>query len=402
MSDYDIAVIGGGLAGLSLSVLLGQEGWKVICIDREDIKKQNEKLYDIRTTAISYGSRNMLKNANIWQDLESIAEPIKDILILDEDSPVELTFNSSDIDADAFGWIVDNRDLRKTLISHVQSHETVTHLTGQAVTNFDNRDDHVIVTLSNGTHINARLVVGADGRNSFTREAMSIGTWGRDYDQNAIVCLINHTKPHNGLAIEHFRSQGPFAVLPYTDDENGTPRSAVVWTVERSDNDQWMDCSDATFRTAIQTRCGDIFGEISLIGQRASWPLNFVKAYDYIGDRMCLVAEAAHGIHPIAGQGLNLSLRDIAALVETLDGAQDPGDQCLLKAYQKTRKADNIIMSLTMDGLVDLFGSNIPPVRAARRFGLQTVSKLPFIKKFFMRQAMGTVGHLPSLVRDAA
>jgi 2-octaprenyl-6-methoxyphenol hydroxylase len=344
----------------------------------------------------------MLKNANIWQDLESIAEPIKDILILDEDSPVELTFNSSDIDADAFGWIVDNRDLRKTLISHVQSHETVTHLTGQAVTNFDNRDDHVIVTLSNGTHINARLVVGADGRNSFTREAMSIGTWGRDYDQNAIVCLINHTKPHNGLAIEHFRSQGPFAVLPYTDDENGTPRSAVVWTVERSDNDQWMDCSDATFRTAIQTRCGDIFGEISLIGQRASWPLNFVKAYDYIGDRMCLVAEAAHGIHPIAGQGLNLSLRDIAALVETLDGAQDPGDQCLLKAYQKTRKADNIIMSLTMDGLVDLFGSNIPPVRAARRFGLQTVSKLPFIKKFFMRQAMGTVGHLPSLVRDAA
>ncbi|PCI01028.1 MAG: ubiquinone biosynthesis protein [Alphaproteobacteria bacterium] len=398
---YDIAIIGGGLAGLSLAILLGKQGWRVACIDRDDIQKQTGASYDIRTTAISYGSRNVLRHAGIWQDMEERAQPIKDILILDEDSPIDLEFKTTDIEAEAFGWIVDNRDLRETLIRHVQGHENITHLTGESATAFDHSDANTVtVTLANKETLSAKLIVGADGRNSFTREFMQIGTWEHDYNQNAIVCLINHEKPHHGVALEHFRSQGPFAVLPFTDDADGNHQSAVVWSVERADSEKWLNCSDDVFNAALQTRCGTRFGNITSIGSRAAWPLTLKKAYSYIGNRMCLVAEAAHGIHPIAGQGLNMSLRDIAALTENLKDTKDPGDASILKAYQANRRGDNFGMAIATDGLNGLFGSDISPIRAMRRFGLHAVSKLPFAKKFFMKQAMGAGGHLPDLVRE--
>lgn len=400
-NQYDIAVIGGGLAGLSLAVLLGHRGWTVVCIDREKIDTQTDKSYDIRTTAISWGSRNLLINAGIWDDLTPNAQPISDILILDEDSPVTLEFNAKTINAEAFGWIVDNRDLRQTLIKHVSNHPNITHLTGQSVTGFEQDTDTVSVTLQNNETLSAALVIGADGRTSFTRESMHIGSWHKDYKQSAIVCLINHTKPHNGLAIEHFRAQGPFAVLPFTDDAFGNHRSAVVWTVERSDVQSWLDTADTTFTAALQERCGGHFGDIALAGGRAAWPLSLTKAYEYTAHRMCLVAEAAHGIHPIAGQGLNMSLRDIAALAELLsDTAVDPGDKDILAKYQTMRRGDNLSMVLATDTLNSLFGSTHTPVRAIRRIGLHAVSRLPFAKKFFMKQAMGALGHLPELIRE--
>lgn len=400
--EFDIAIIGGGLAGLSLAILLGNQGKQVVCIDREKIEKQTDQSYDIRTTAISYGSRNVLRAAGIWDDMESRAEAIKDILILDEDSPITLNFHAKDIHAEAFGWIVDNRDLRQTLIKHVQSNTNITHITGQSVTAFDPQDSHVTVTMGNGDTITAELVIGADGRNSFTREAMDIGHWARDYNQDAIVCIIRHTKPHNGLALEHFRAAGPFAILPFINDAQGNPQSAVVWTVDRAESAHWTSCDDAIFTAAIQARCGNHYGDVTLVGSRAAWPLNLKKAYSYIAHRMCLVAEAAHGMHPIAGQGLNMSLRDIAAITEILGGAEDCGADAILKKYQSTRRNDNLGMVVATDTLNDLFGSRFPPLRAARRFGLHAISRLPFAKKFFMRQAMGAGGHLPALVRDAA
>ena len=402
MHNYDIAIIGGGLAGLTQAILLGNQGWKVACIDRDTPETQSDDNYDIRTTAISWGSRNLLKNANIWQDIEDRAECISDILILDEDSPIELEFNAEDIDAEGFGWIVDNRDLRNVLFKHVQDNQNITHMTGQSVTNFEHHHDVVTVTLSNNTHIKAKLVIGADGRNSLTRDHMGVKTWKRDYNQTALVCLINHDKPHNGLALEHFRSQGPFAVLPFTNDDNGNHRSAIVWTVETSDAQSWMDCSIDTFKTAIQTRCGDLFGDINIIGSRAAWPLSVVKAHTYVSDRMIIIAEAAHGMHPIAGQGLNMSLRDIAAMTEILKDVSDPGDQTILQSYQNTRSRDNWSMVIATDKLNDLFGNDFFAVRAARRFGLHAVSRLPFAKKFFMKQAMGATGNLPQLIKEAA
>jgi 2-octaprenyl-6-methoxyphenol hydroxylase len=402
MYNYDIAIIGGGLAGLTQAILLGNQGWNVACIDRDTPETQSDDNYDIRTTAISWGSRNLLKNANIWQDIEDRAECISDILILDENSPIELEFNATDIEAEGFGWIVDNRDLRDVLFKHVQNNQNITHMTGQSVTDFQNETNHVTVTLANETQINAKLIIGADGRNSFTRDYMGVKTWKRDYNQTALVCLINHEKPHNGLALEHFRSQGPFAVLPFTNDDNGNHRSAIVWTVEGHDAQGWQTCSIETFKTAIQTRCGNHYGDINIIGSRAAWPLNVVKAHNYIGDRMVIIAEAAHGMHPIAGQGLNMSLRDIAAMTEILNGAPDPGDQTLLQSYQNMRSRDNWSMVVATDKLNDLFGSDFFAVRAARRFGLHAVSRLPFAKKFFMKQAMGATGNLPQLIKEAA
>jgi 2-octaprenyl-6-methoxyphenol hydroxylase len=214
--------------------------------------------------------------------------------------------------------------------------------------------------------------------------------------------LIEHEKPHNGMALEHFRAQGPFAVLPFTDSSSKTHRSAIVWTVHKNDVKKWLECSDNTFTAALQTRCGDLYGNVRLHGGRAAFPLGLKKAYSYMGQRSVLIAEAAHGIHPIAGQGLNMSFRDIAALTELLDGVSDPGDKDLLSRYEKMRMGDNLGMAIATDGLNHLFGIEFFGMRAARRFGLHAVSKLPFAKKYFMRQAMGAVGHLPALIRDAA
>jgi len=398
MRQFDIAIIGGGLAGLTLSILLGNQGHRIICIDRE--KPEIGK--DTRTTAISWGSRNLLKNTGIWADLESNAECISDILIKDEDSPIQLDFNSSDIDAEGFGWIVDNRDIRKSLLSHVQNHDLITHVTGECVEKFNHHCDNVTITTDGENQYNAKLVVGADGRKSFTRDHMNIDTWTHDYKESAVVCLINHTKPHHGLALEHFRTQGPFAVLPYTDDKNGNHRSAIVWTVPKNEVHAWMDCDDEIFNAALQTRCGDLYGDITMTGTRAAWPLNIVKAKSYIGNRMVLVAEAAHGIHPIAGQGLNMSFRDLAALAEILEGKEDPGQPDLLKTYQKMRRTDNASMAGATHILNHLFESNLVPIRALRRFGLHAICKLPFAKRFFMKQAMGRSGNLPKMIKQAA
>lgn len=179
---YDIAIIGGGLAGLTQAILLSNQGHNVICIDREAADIQTDKSYDIRTTAISWGSRNLLKNAGIWADIADRSQCISDILILDEDSPIELEFNASDIDAEGFGWIVDNRDLRQTLMARVAKNKNITHLTGQSVTEFHNHDTHVDVTLANDETLSAKLIIGADGRNSFTRDHMGIKAFRKDYN----------------------------------------------------------------------------------------------------------------------------------------------------------------------------------------------------------------------------
>ena len=394
MQHFDIVVVGGGLAGLTQSILLANQGWNVVCIDRDAPAKQISA--DIRTTAISWGSRNLLINAGIWQDLEHKAECIKNILIKDEDSPIDLEFNATEIDAEGFGWIVDNRDLRATLIQHIATQKNITHITNQSVTDFKTQQNSVDITLDDGNILTAQLVIGADGRNSFTREWMGIKTLKKDYKQSAIVCLRQHEKPHNGLALEHFRTQGPFAVLPFTGKT-----SAVVWTIPSDEATQWINCDDDVFNAALQTRCGSLYGTVKVQGSRTAWPLNLVKATSYIGERMVLVAEAAHGMHPIAGQGLYMSLRDIAALTEILDGAKDPGDTVLLKRYQSTRRMDNIGMVAATDILNELFGFNFFGIRAARRFGLHAVSKLPFAKRFFMKQAMGAMGHLPNMIKQA-
>lgn len=387
--NHSIGIIGGGLAGLTLAALLGQQGHDVVCIDAETLSASAAAGFDVRTTAISYGSRQVMERAGVWQSLSTNREAIRTIDILDGDDTHTLTFDAREIDAEAFGWIVDNADLRRALVKRVQSLKNVTHLTGVKVQDVTFTDDYATIVMAGGKKINVQLAVGADGRRSVLRDVMRIGTWGRDYRQTAVVCLVAHEKPHHGMAVEHFRPEGPFALLPFTDLPDGTHRSALVWSVHDGDAKQWVDCDEDVFNAALQLRSQDRYGAIRVAGRRAAYPLSLAKSYIYTAPRAVLVAEAAHGMHPIAGQGLNMSLRDIAALADLLKDAPDAGDEKLLTTFQARRRADNLAMALATDQLTLLFSNDFLPVSALRRIGLRAVARLPFAKKFFMEQAMG-------------
>lgn len=404
MKTYDVIIVGGGLSGLSQAILLAKNGFDVACVDREKPITQLKRQYDTRTTAISWGSRNVLREAGVWQEMEGLACPIEDIRIKDGDARFVLTFLSEEVEGKEFGWIVDNYDLRMALHNTAQTHENLTHITGDGVVDFVTSDDHVSATLESGEVLRGKLVIGCDGRASKTREKMGIGTWGHNYDQLAVVCLVKHEKPHNNVAVEHFLPAGPFASLPMLDDEDGAHRSAVVWSVSGESGRRWIECDEGLFNKKMNGLYGGLFGEVELTGTRAGWPLNIVMAYSYIKPRMMLMAEAAHGIHPIAGQGLNLSLRDVAALTEILveareQGQNDWGAEEILKTYQKSRRLDNTMMGVAMEGFNRLFSNSSVVLGAARKVGLRIVSRFPKFKRFFMTQAMGTVGHVPEMVR---
>jgi len=243
--------------------------------------------------------------------------------------------------------------------------------------------------------------VGADGKNSFCRSNAGIGVKGWDYGQTAIVCTIGHTQPHNGLALEHFLPGGPFAVLPM----NGN-RSSIVWAEKEARIAHYMALSDKAFIAELKERMGDWLGDVHLIGNRFSYPLSLQHAERYTAARLALVGDAAHAIHPVAGQGFNMGVRDVAALAEAIvDYARlglDVGSAPVLERYARWRRADNLSMMAGTDGLVRLFSNDIRPIKRARQLGLAAVEKLPPLKRFFMRHAMGTVGKLPRLVKGEA
>lgn len=402
---YQIAVIGGGPAGLTLSAILGSYGLEVVCIDKDPVALHLSEDYDGRTTAISYGSRNVLSHAGIWEALSQKACPIRDIRILDGASPVLMSFLSEEMDGKSFGWIVENRDLRALLYQKLQSTPNVLHITGQAVRDININDTAAEIHMDNGDICRAGLIVGADGRASITRRLMQIPARMWMYDQMAHVCVVHHSSPHDNIAYEHFREEGPFAVLPMCEGPGGEQRSAVVWSDHRAGRRQ-NPMSDESFLAAIKTRFPEHYGDISLGGYRATYPLGLLHARHYTAPRVALVAEAAHAMHPIAGQGLNMSLRDVAQLAELLIQAQeekkDFGDPGLLKAYEQARRFDNTRMLAATDGLTRLYSSKFPLIRHARKTGVRAIAAVPPAKKFFMSQAMGLNGRLSRFVRDAA
>jgi len=398
--DSDIIVVGGGHAGLTQSLLLAQSGFKVICVDRDDYSKADYQLKDARTTAISYGSHILMKEAGVWGDLVENACPIKSIDILDGQSPTLLNFASKEMEEDtkdnnvSFGWIIDNFIIHQTLQGALEKHPNAIHMSGQSVADYQDNNNHMQVMLSNERSLKTSLVIGADGRQSFTREWMNVGAKEWSYDQQAIVTIVTHQNDHQNIAVEHFRPQGPLAILPMLKNDKEENRSALVWTQHGKNTQTMLNCSEDTFVTALNTIFPSFYGQVTKIGKRASYPLNFVHAYNYIKPRMVLIADAAHGIHPIAGQGLNLGLRDVKALSDILKTAQsnhqDIGSLDVLTRYQTARRTDNMAMAIATDVLNKLFSNNIMPVKLVRKIGLKIVGKINPAKKFFMRQAMGS------------
>jgi 2-octaprenyl-6-methoxyphenol hydroxylase len=399
----DVVIVGGGHAGGSLAALLASHGISTVCIDQDDPQKTLHQEFDGRTTAISYGSRQVLMAAGAWSALEKEACAIKDIKITESGSPTLLRFLAQDVEAPAFGWIVENRHLRAALYRRLADLKNARHIAPAKVRDFERSEDNMIVHLADGQTIKAQLVIGADGRNSFTRDWMGISTRGWSYQQRGIVCIVEHENPHQNIAVEDFRSEGPFAILPMANDALGKHRSSIVWTEHGPEKESSIHWDEETFNAALAERFPSSYGKVRCAGKRFSYPLSLSHAQSYIAPRMALVADAAHAIHPIAGQGLNMGLRDVAELAELLIAAkekrQDLGDPAILTAYENARRLDNMSMAAATDLLNKLFSNNIAPVRIVRKLGLRAISKIPAVREFFMKQAMGSSGHLPKLIR---
>jgi 2-octaprenyl-6-methoxyphenol hydroxylase len=402
--DFDVAIVGGGHSGCTLAAILAANGVCVACIDRDDPIKAIQESYDTRTTAISYGSRTVMQAAGVWDETILRACPIQDIHIMESGSPVILEFLAKEAESEAFGWVVENRLLRKSLYDRLSSLKLAAHMAPAKVEDFEMLEDSVVVRLHDGRTVKTKLVVGADGRSSFTREWMGIGTRGWDYGQQAVVCVIFHENPHKNVAVEDFHSEGPFAVLPMTDDSQGRHRSAIVWSEHGNSKNSMVHWKEDVFNAALNERLPSFYGKADLAGKRVAYPLNLIHAHSYIRERMALVADAAHGIHPIAGQGLNLGLRDVAALAQLIITAKRNGDDVggeeLLQEYERQRRPDNMAMAFATDSLNKLFSNDLPTARTFRKLGLKIVAKIPSAKRFFMEQAMGKSGRLPALIRQ--
>jgi 2-octaprenyl-6-methoxyphenol hydroxylase len=397
--DAELLVVGGGLNGLLLAIACAGAGVATALIDREDPAAMLDAGFDGRSSAIAYGSQQVLAGLGLWPAIASEAEPILEIRVADGDSPLHLHYDHRDLGGDMpLGWIVENRALRRALIECARGLASLRYLAPLAVEGVAAAPEAAVGALSDGRRLRARLVAAADGRNSPLRRAAGIGAFERRYEQTGIVATVRHERPHLGVAVEHFLAAGPFAILPMTGN-----RSSIVWTERAALAPRLMGLPDADFAAELRARFGDFLGAVEPTGPRWAYPVALLQADSYIARRLALVGEAAHAIHPIAGQGLNLGIRDVAALAELIVDQRrlglDMGERALLQRYQRWRRLDGMLLATVTDGLNRLFSNDIAPVRLARELGLAMVDRLPPVKRFLMRDAMGVTGDLPRLVR---
>ncbi|WP_115936218.1 UbiH/UbiF/VisC/COQ6 family ubiquinone biosynthesis hydroxylase [Aestuariispira insulae] len=403
---HDVLIAGGGLVGMTLGCALAKAGLDVVVIDRDAPAEQQEGAYDGRASAISYGSAQVFKGIGLWDLIEADVSPIRDVRVVDGNqiegiSPLFLHYDHRDLGDEPLGYIIENRVTRVGLFKLAQTLENLILISPVAVESLDRQRGYAEAHLSDGRVIRADLAVAADGKFSPIREAAGISQTTWKYDQTAIVCTVEHERDHEGVAVELFQPTGPFAMLPMTDN-----RSNIVWSEDPRVVKQLMALDDVAFLAELSEKFGDWLGKIRLTGPRFSYPLSFSLASTYLSERLVLAGDSGHGIHPIAGQGFNMGIRDVAALAEVLVDAKrlglDLGGPMVLEKYEQWRRFDNVMLATVCDGLLRLFSNDNQPLRLARDMGLAAVNKLPPLKKLFMRHAMGVVGDLPRLVRGEA
>ncbi|MEH6405057.1 MAG: FAD-dependent monooxygenase [Sneathiella sp.] len=394
--NTDILVVGGGLNGLPLAIAVASAGLDVVVLEREDPITVTDAGFDGRVSAIAYASRNLLRSIGVWDHIGH-AEPMLDIRITDGPSKFFLHYDHRQLGDEPFGHMVENRHMRQALLKRASEVESLTLLAPASYTSIERDADGATALLEDGTEIRAKLVVAADGRASQLRKKAGIGTVGWSYDQSGIVCTVAHEKPHLGIAQERFLNPGPFAILPMSNN-----RSSLVWTEQTDTAAKIMALPNDEFLGEMARRFGDYLGALEIVGPRWSYPLALHQSDSYVAERLALIGDAAHGMHPIAGQGLNLGLRDVAALAEVIvDKARlglDPGTMNALTEYQRWRRFDSVMLLAITDGLNKLFCADVPPVRLVRDLGLAAVNKMPRVKGMFMEHARGTVGVLPRLL----
>ncbi len=400
--ECDVAIVGGGMVGLSLALALSGAGLRVAAIDREAPSAASADSADGRSSAIAWGSQRVLAALGLWEDLAPHAAPIDDIRVSDGTSRLFLHYDHAEVADHPLGYIVENRHTRRALQAAIARRPLLDLVAPMAVTAIAPSAAGWRLTLGDGSGVAARLLVACDGRRSFVREAAGIAVFSHRYPQTGIVATLRHALPHRNVAHERFLPAGPFAMLPLP-DRDGAHRSSIVWTEHAALAPRIMALDDIAFAAEARRRFGDWLGALAVEGPRFAYPLEFVHAGAYVGPRLALAGDAAHAIHPIAGQGFNLGLRDVAALAEcVVDAARlglDIGAADVLERYARWRRVDAMSLLAVTDALNRLFSNDIAPLRLARDLGLAAVDRIAPLKRLLMRHAMGVVGDLPRLVR---
>jgi len=403
-SDTDVLIAGGGFTGLTLAIALRQALGPTFGVSLADPSLGRSHADDARASAIIAAARRLFETTGVWSSVADAAQPILDMVVTDSRladavRPVFLSFAGDIEPGEPFAHMIENRHLVAAL--EAKARELGIELKTTAVRSFSPHPQNVDVQFGDDTTMAARLLVAADGARSTIRQAAGIATHGWAYPQSAIVTTVGHERDHDGRAEEHFLPAGPFAILPLKGR-----RSSIVWTEETREAERIVALPDAAFHDELEKRFKLHLGEIDVVGARRVLPLGFFVARSFVAERIALVGDAAHVIHPIAGQGLNMGLKDIAALAEVIvDAARlglDPGSATVLERYQRWRRFYTMTMGLATDGLNRLFSNRSDVLRLFRDVGLGMVDRLPGLKRLFMREAAGLFGDVPKLLRGEA
>lgn len=401
--DTDILIVGGGLNGPALALTLAQGGFRVTVVDARPARDRAEAGFDGRAYALAIASVRLLTAIGLWPKVADKAQPMHQIKASDGRAgegaaPFFLHFNAAEIEEGPMGHMVEDRFLYAAFLDAMSEVPGITLLSGETVAAQETVASGVTVTLASGRTLTAGLLVGCDGRGSGTAARAGIRRVGWDYGQTALVTAIRHEHDHQGIAHQFFMPSGPLAILPL----KGGHHSSIVWSETSETASSIQSLSDADYLKALRPRFGDFLGEITLAGERFTYPLSLSLAERFVGERLALVGDAAHGVHPIAGQGLNLGLRDVAALAEVLILArrrgEEPGSSAALLEYQRWRRFDSTVLALGMDTVNRLFSSDNPLLRLSRDLGMGVVNAIPSLRRGFIRQAAGLTGELPKLL----
>jgi 2-octaprenyl-6-methoxyphenol hydroxylase len=404
--DTDIVIVGGGLNGPALALAMAQTGHDVTVIDTLAKTTRKEVGFDGRAYALARASQQLLQAIGVWPYVAENAQPMLEIKVTDGHagqgpSPFFMHFDHAEIEEGPMGYMVEDRHLRRAFLEAMDAAPRITQISGKTVVAQTMETASVCVTLDDGNTVCGRLLIGSDGRKSGTATRAGIKRSGWDYGQTALVCAIRHDRPHDGIAHQFFMPPGPLAILPLTGN-----RSSIVWSETTEMAATINALNDADYLEVLRPRFGDFLGEIALEGARFTYPLNLTIADSFIAERLALVGDAAHGMHPIAGQGLNAGLRDIGALAEILTLAKRRGEdistQLVLERYQQWRRFDTATLALATDAFNRLFSNDNPLLRLGRDLGMGVVGAIPGLRRNFVREAAGLTGDLPRLMQGKA
>lgn len=402
----DILIVGGGLNGPALALALAQTGHSVTVIDALAEKTRKNAAFDGRAYALALASQRLLAAIGVWDRVSQHAQPMLEIKVTDGHagagpSPFFMHFDHAEIEEGPMGYMVEDRHLRRAFLDAMRDETAITQIDGRTVVAQDSDVTGVTLTLDDGARIQGGLLVGCDGRSSGTASRAGIKRTGWDYGQTALVCAIEHDLPHHGTAHQFFMPPGPLAILPLTGN-----RSSIVWSERTEAAERINALPKADYLQVLRPRFGDFLGDIRLAGDRFTYPLNLTIANSFVADRLALVGDAAHGMHPIAGQGLNAGLRDVGALAEVLTLAgrrgEDIGSTLVLERYQEWRRFDTATLAIATDVFNRLFSNDNPLLRIGRDIGMEIVGSLPGLRRGFVREAAGLTGDLPKLLQGRA